>query len=221
LYDSPSILAFAGLLGGVWEYLRTEANAFKQAAYADSTKKTYRSQTKCFLNFCFKYGHVPVPASQETLCFYMSFLARTLNPASIPGYMNVIRILHVESGFDNPLQNNWELKLLHRGISRMLGVPPKQKLPITVEILLDIAKYIGDHPSDAAFWCACLLAFYGFMRKSTLIPMPDALVRGKFIARKDVRNLTLNGFTLDVKHSKTIQFGQKVHSLPFVQCIDA
>ena len=182
----------------------------------------YRSQTKCYLNFCFQYGQIPVPASQETLCFYMSFLARTLNPSSIPGYMNVIRFfLHSDSGFENPLQNNWELKLLHRGISRLLGVPPKQKLPITIEILLDIAKTVNDHPSDTAFCCVCLLAFYGFMRKSTLIPMPDALARGKFIARGDVKNFTLKSFTLEVKHSKTIQFGQKVHSLPFVLCSDA
>jgi hypothetical protein len=151
----------------------------------------------------------------------MSFLARSLNPASILGYMNVIRILHVESGFENPLQNNWELKLLHRGIARMLGVPPKQKLPITIEILLDISRSVGDHPSDVAFWCACLLAFYGFMRKSTLIPMPDALARGKYISRGDVKNFTLSSFTLSVRHSKTIQFGQKVHVLPFVQCVDA
>jgi hypothetical protein len=208
------------MLGGSWIDLKSRATAFKQAAYADSTKSVYRSQTKSYLNFCFQYRLVPMPATQETLCCYMSYLTRSLSASSIPGYMNVVRILHVEAGFENPLKDNWELKLLHRGITRLLGVPPKQKLPITVEILLEIAGSIRDHPSDAAFWSACLLAFFGFMRKSTLIPMPDALSRGKFIARSDVTNFTLDSFILIIKHSKTIQFGQKVHTLPFVCCPD-
>ena len=68
-----------------------------------------------------------------------------------------------------------------------------------VEILLEKASSVRDHPSDAAFWSACLVAFYGFMRKSTLIPMPDALSRGKYIARGDVKNFTFWNLSLSRK----------------------
>jgi hypothetical protein len=200
--------------------LKLEACTYKQAAYADSTKKTYRSQIKSFYAFCLKFGLVPIPAFQETLCCYMTFLSHTLTASSIPGYMNVIRIIHLEAGYKNPLDKNWELKLLHRGILRLLGVPPKQKLPISVEILLKMSSSIADHPSDIALWAACLVAFFGFMRKSTLIPSADAWTLGKFISRGDVSCFTLSSFLVTVKNSKTIQFGQRVHTLPFVACPD-
>ena len=215
------ILAFAGVLAGSLQELKLEASAYKQAAYADSTKKTYRSQIKSYFAFCIKFGLVPIPASQETLCYYMTFLSRSLSSSSIPGYMNVIRIIHLEAGYTNPLDKNWELKLLHRGILRLLGVPPKQKLPISVEMLLKMSRAIANHPADYAFWAACLIAFFGFMRKSTLIPSTDAWSLGKYIARCDVSCFTLSSFLITVKNSKTIQFGQRVHTLPFVSCVDS
>ena len=109
----------------------------------------------------------------------MAFLARSLLPNSIPGYMNIIRLLHLDSGFVNPLLDNWDLKMIYKGISRQLGRPPKQKSPMTISILLQLFRTLEDHPFDAAFWFACLTAFYGFMRKSTLLPPNGDLVPGK------------------------------------------
>jgi hypothetical protein len=219
-HDSSHFLAFAGVLAGCLQEIKAEACAFKRAAYATSTKKTYRSQIKSFYTFCLKFGLIPIPATQETLCLYMTFLSRSLSSNSIPGYMNVIRIIHLEAGYENPLERNWELKLLHRGIARLIGVPPKQKLPISVEILVKISRTLTNLPSDIAFWAACLVVFFGFMRKSTLLPFPDALAMGKFISRGDISNFTLSSFLVSVKHSKTIQFGQRIHTLPFVACPD-
>jgi hypothetical protein len=48
-----------------------------------------------------------------------------------------VRLLHLEAGFKNPLVDNWEIKAVQKGISRLLGKPPKQKSPITVDVLLD------------------------------------------------------------------------------------
>ena len=75
---------------------------------------------------------------QSTLCAYVAYLARSLKPSSLPGYLNIIHLLHVERGLPNPLQNNWEIGMIKRGISRQLGAPPVQKLPLTVEILIKL-----------------------------------------------------------------------------------
>ena len=109
------------------ELLKLEAREFKKSAYALSTQRTYRSQLKRYLEFCMKYDCRAVPASQETLLCYTVFLARTLNANSIPNYLNVIRLLHLEAGFDNPLLNNFELLMLKRGIKREKGVAPEAK----------------------------------------------------------------------------------------------
>ena len=86
--------------------LRREAFGCRNAAFATNTKRTYKSQIACYMKFCDKFGLIPVPASQETLTLYCSYLARSLSSSSIPGYLNVIRLMHLEAGFQNPLANN-------------------------------------------------------------------------------------------------------------------
>ena len=92
-----------------------------------------------------------MPASQETLCLYTAYLARTLSANSIPCYLNVIWLLHLESGYQNPIAGNWELNAMKKGISRLLGQPARQKHPITVQILLALRRSLSDHPIDLAF----------------------------------------------------------------------
>jgi hypothetical protein len=171
------------MLGDELGILRSEASAFCGAAFATATKRTYRSQVNLYFKFCSDFGLIPIPASQETLVTYNAFLARRLSANSIPGYMNVVRLLHLEAGFKNPLCDNWEIKAIQKGISRLLGKPPKQKSPITIGILLDLYKTVNNTPEDTAFWATCLVSFYGFLRKSTVLPSPDLLKLGKFIAR--------------------------------------
>jgi hypothetical protein len=84
-----------------------------------------------------------------------------------------------------------------------------------------LVRSLSDHPSDLAFRAACLIAFFVFLRKSTLLPAPGELLQGKYIARNDVLNLTLSSFLLRIRFSKTIQFGQRVLSLPYVTCDDS
>jgi hypothetical protein len=195
-----------------------EAATLKGAAFARNTVRTYKSQTNSYLRFCVNYGLQPVPATQQTLCTYMAFLSRSLTPSSVKGYMNAVRLLHIESGFVNPLVDNWEITMIQRGMSRLMGSPPKQKLPITIAILIDIRRVLSDSPADVAFWAACVIAFFGFLRKSTLLPSSGELTLNKFIARSDITELSLQSFVLLIRFSKTIQFGQRVLSIPYVAC---
>lgn len=189
-------------------------------SYASATQKTYRSQLRRYIQFCNDYHLNPVPATQETLSSYMAFLARSLSPNSIPGYMNIIRLLHLDAGFDNPLLNNWDLKLIYKGISRTLGQPPQQKAPINPKILLLINNTLDGSDGDIAFWCACLIAYYGFMRKSTLLPSSNRPTLGKYISRDDIKDICLTSFRIIVRNSKTIQFGNRVHSITYANCPD-
>ena len=140
------------MLGSGLDSLKQEAGRFRSMTFAASTKKTYRSQAVCFTKYCLNFGLVPVPATQETLVTYCAYLARTLSSSSIPAYLNVVRLMHIEAGFPNPLHDNWELSSMQRGISRLLGRPPKQKSPITVKILLDLLSTIENHSADYSFW---------------------------------------------------------------------
>jgi hypothetical protein len=207
------------VLDGKLLQLKLEARTFKSSAFALATQKTYKSQLRSYLNFCLEYDCTPVPASQDTLVCYMTCLARRLLPASIPNYMNVIRLLHLESGYKNPLIDNFELSLIRRGINRQKGVPPKQKQPMSIEIMFKMFRFLDlSKSADLAFWAACCIGFFGFLRKSTLLPVNAQTEGERFLAQEDVLELEIDSFVLRVRQSKVIQFGERVHNIPFASC---
>ena len=65
-----------------------------------------------------------------------------------------------------------------------------------------------------------LLGFFGFLRKSSLIPANADVSIAKRLCRSDVRDLSLTSFVLVCRYSKSNQFGQHVHSIPFSVCAD-
>jgi hypothetical protein len=181
-----------------------EAELFKRQALAESTKSTYRSQLNAFLRFCLYFGRPFLPSDQITLKCYVAFLARSLNPSSIGGYLNVIRILHVNAGLPNPLKDNWEVTMIRRGVTRKLGRPPVQKMPITFEILLSLYDVLYlKRASDLAFWPAALVCFYGLLRKNTLLPYSAVSSAPSFLVRSDVENMSSHSFLLRIRHTKT------------------
>ena len=153
---------------------------------------------------------------------YAVFLARSVNPGSIPGYLNIVRLMHEKSGLSNPI-DNWELRAVRRGIQRSLGRPPKQKLPISIDILHLLFNNLDLHiPQQQAFWTACLVAFFAFLRKSTLLPKSgNGCDRIKALCLGDVHLPDRSLFYLHIRHSKTIQFGQRQLTIPIAAVQDS
>lgn len=172
---------------------------------------------RTFLRFCVYFKVNPVPISQVELLAYVAFLARSLKPSSITNYLNAIRILHLNAGLENPLLDNFQLKNLKRGISRQLGTPPVQMQPITVNILQDIrAQLCFLMQSDIAFWAACVVCFFGFLRKASLLPLNLNNPGTDCILRRDVFVQNPDVVIVTVRKTKTIQYGQRVLKIPYV-----
>ena len=93
----------------------------------NQTKACFGSQLLAYLKYCKFCGRTPLPANQDTLVGYLTFLACSLNVHSIPSYLNIIRILHLSAGLPNPLHDKWELTMLKRAINSFKGKPPVQK----------------------------------------------------------------------------------------------
>jgi hypothetical protein len=115
--------------------------------------------------------------------------------------------------------NNFEVSLVKRGVARALGKPPVQKRPITLDLLrLIYLKLDMSVSADIAFWAACLLCFFGLLRKGSLLPeskseISHCVLRSDVIMRED-------SFVLKVRHTKTVQFGQRMLVIPYVVCDD-
>ena len=154
-----------------------------------------------------------VPASKKQVARYIVYLVDKLSPSSILQYINVIRILHLEKGYDNPLQSYYVTSLL-QGIKREHAAPPAQKLPITPKILLAMYHVLDlSIPACITFWAAALIAFYSFFRKSTLLPKLGAFSPESDLCIGDLQK-SPKGYLLTVKHTKTIQFRQKLLQIP-------
>lgn len=156
------------------------------------------------------YNYESVPGSSDTICRYVAYLAQAMCFNSIKQYLNVVHILHLENGFKNPLENDFVLKSVLQGVKRVKGVSVKRKLPITLDILESFCGVLDlSRSQDLTFWSACLVAFFGMLRKSSLFS--SEAPKGHMC----LGNCTLLdwGLQISLLYSKTVQFQER---RPFV-----
>ena len=87
--------------------LDKEVLFYRENTFAASTNKTYLAQRAAYFDFCVKMGISPIPLSQEDLGRYIAFLSRRLTFSSVRQYLNAVRLLHLDAGLANPIENNW------------------------------------------------------------------------------------------------------------------
>lgn len=149
-------------------------------------------------------GIPPVPATEKTLAQYAAFLARRLKANSIKQYLNIVRIMHLEVGLDNPAKDSFLLKTTLRGIDRVLGTAVTRKTPVTPDLLLTIRNQLSfDKTEDCVFWAACVTMFFGLFRKSNLFNVNHAFQRTAFTLNND------RSMTIKMTSSKTIQYRER------------
>ena len=209
-YVSVSIVfPFAGA-PTLKEELRREVSAYRAENFSANTKKTYQSHLTSYLKFCDLMDIVPVPASEETVALYAAYLARRLKPSSVTQYINIIRVLHLECGLPHPFKESWLVKTTVKGIERTKGCAPARKTPITPELLLAIKRGLNlATVKDCVFWAACLVLFFGLLRKSNLFQDDGSFDPKKQLTRDSV-SADHQSLTITVSWSKTIQRHEKV-----------
>lgn len=187
---------------------------YKRHTYAESTKSTYRTHLTSYLAFCCVCGYAAVPATSETLCQYAVLLAKHLKYSSVKQYLNIVRLLHLEWDIPNPLMNNFQLSCVLRGIRRIHGDIQRKKLPITPELLYKILSMLDlSNSFDASVWAACLTMLYGLLRRGNVLSTQAQFRSSKHLTRNDI-TFHSYGIQLNIKWSKTIQFGERSLQIP-------
>ena len=167
------------------------------------------------MNFCAALNIPPAPITDTSLVRYAAYLASTLSYSSIGKYLNIVRIIHRELGLPNPLEDNYALNVVLKGIKKTKGNSVSRKLPITPQILLGIRASLNlKKPQDVLFWAACLVSFFGLFRKSNVVPKSPATFQPtKHFTVGDVCKCP-EGLSIKVKWSKTIQFHERSFDVP-------
>lgn len=188
---------------------------YRSNSFAASTWKTYSAQLSAYLDFCEKLDISVALISQLDLGRYIAILSRRLSFSSIRQYLNIVRLIHLDSGFKNPLEQNWYVSSILKGVRRVKGDSSLQKLPITLDILRHIFLTLDLNCSfERSFWAACLVAFFSFFRKSNLLVQSHLLFDpSRHMCASDV-NFTQDGAVLTVCWSKVIQFKERTLHIP-------
>ena len=98
---------------------------------------------------------------------FVTHLAARIKPQSISVYLAGIRSLHVANGYSNPLLPGLRLKQTLRGIERKHFTSPKQKMPITFDLLCKIHPFVNFLSSnDIVFWSAITCGHFLLLRAS-------------------------------------------------------
>ena len=123
------------------------------AAYANSTLNTHRSQWHTYVQFCAQYNLTPFQAETKTIRFLVH-LSSYCKYSMIINYLYPIKVLHRHFGYNVIFQDMFSIRLIIRGLRRILCYAQEQKLPITPKILLQIHPQLAA-ASDLGFWVRC------------------------------------------------------------------
>ena len=147
------------------------ARDFINDSLAPCTKCTYTVGQKRYLEFCKRFQLVPFPLAEDQLCTYVTHLMdEGLQHSTIKGCLSAIRRLQILKGLGDPFNTSWPLlEYTLRGIklrkAKQKDTKPKERLPITPDILCKLRLLMGEGPSQPRFHHAmgsrlCLLLWF-------------------------------------------------------------
>jgi hypothetical protein len=163
-----------------------------------------------------------MPVEITTLCLYVQCLFNSgLTPSTIQNHINGIKVMHLWAGHIFPDSLPFHLRLVLRGIQRLAQHKPKRAKPMTPEILREIHGLLDmKNPLHVTVWCLFVMSFFLMARKSNMVAnsrvsfqSDKQLCRGDVLVREDC-------ILVNIRWSKTIQFGQRSYTVPLVRIPD-
>lgn len=132
-----------------------------------SSQRTYSHGQKLFLTFCGVYGLQALPATEDTLMLFVTYMftSRHLKHDTIHVYLYSVRSMHIEQSYDNPLNDCPRLNRVFRAVKLQQGDSTRRKLGFTLELLTRV--YQQNPPKDhdsLVLWSAMTMAHFGLLR---------------------------------------------------------
>lgn len=188
-------------------------------AYRKNTLKNLRSQALIYHRFCVYTGHHLFPASNWQMVRFARYVGNSVTSIeTVQNYISGVRTLHRIGGFPVPDSQDPNLQLLLRGLKFELAHATKQAKPITPRMLFKIYQIIDlKNQLHVIMFAALILGFYLFLRPSNLVPQSTgAFVAGEQLTLGDIR-WEAGHICVDIHWSKTVQYKQRINSLPLVR----
>jgi len=174
----------------------SQAREFLRSAKAENTRRAYRADWAHFASWCQRRGREVLPASAETLIFYLTELAATHTAASLTRRISAISQAHQAAGFSSPTREA-AVRGVMSGIRRAKGTAAKSKKPVLVADLECMLAGLPDNLLGCRDRALLLAGFAGAFRRSELVALDwEDIEFGK------------EGLVITVRRSKTDPEGQ-------------
>jgi len=207
----------------VLQALLEEQQRYEVEALARSTRGSYSTGAKAFVSFCVAFACLGcleplLPASDEVLAYFITFMSWFVAPSSIKNYLAGVRQLHLQRGHTwRPVSERHRVASTLQGVRRYWDRPSKPVMPLTLQNLKEMSRHVEFGAlSELSLWAAILVGFFGLFRKDNLtMGKEDACNSRAALVRDDVM-FTEDGETawFRVRYSKTIQCGERYHWVP-------
>jgi site-specific recombinase XerD len=172
------------------------ANEFVNQAKAQNTVRAYQSDWTHFEGWCRARSVCSLPATTETVAFYLTDLSSTLKTGTLVRRISAISQAHQIAGFETPTRSS-QVRLVMAGIRRTSGTAQVAKTPVLVEDLRRMVSKLPKNLLGVRDRALLLVGFSGAFRRSELVAVDvsDAAV-------------TRDGIVVNIRRSKTDQDGQ-------------
>ncbi len=175
------------------------------------------------MQFCVRAGRSPVPASEPTLCSFVSYLANEgLKHRTLKVYLSAVRHLHIERGLQDPFQGKPSPRLQYvlRGIKKHeaeKGVERRERFPMSPALLYKLRSVwaqSGGERDTKMLRAVCCLAFFAFLRAGELtVPSDREYDATVHLSRGDIEienPRSPSALSVRIKQSKTDPFRRGV-----------
>ena len=115
-----------------------------------------------------------LPASDSTLIYFASYLARSVRHCTIKLYLAAVHNLRITVGFSDPIKGKPLLCKVLKGIFRFQGDTQIHRQLVTPRLLGAIRPILQSWPSPGDFsmiWAAFTLAFFAFSTVASLLTL--------------------------------------------------
>jgi site-specific recombinase XerD len=184
--------------------LGAKAASYIDKSKAENTRRAYRSDWQDFAAWCKKYRRAALPASPDTVAYYLADRSLDLKTSTIQRRLAAIAEGHRAAGHEPPTRAA-QVKLVWAGIRREKDVAQAHKKPTLTKLIRAMVERLPESLLGVRDRALILLGFAGAMRRSEL-------------AGLDLTDVALGeeGFVVTIRKSKTdqVRVGRKV-GIPF------
>ena len=174
-----------------------------------STARTYSAAQRIFFTFLNVYGVAySLPCDEDTILLYVAYLDRRgIKGRSVRVYLAALRSLHIDAGYSVPALDTPRLKRILRSLD-ITNPPPRQKLPITLDILQCLFNVVPPDYEGCVMRAAMACAFFGCLRASELCVVGSTFDPLRHLTLADVQLFSCGLIKLVIKRSKTDTLSQ-------------